>query len=81
MFRANNKDTRATPLTSYSSVTNVNFEQVNVDWEWLKLKVIGKVSWWLKSLTIFAKHPPYILDRVLNMSLILKFSTSTLNFQ
>ena len=33
MFRANNKDTRATPLTSYSSATNVNFEQVNVDWE------------------------------------------------
>ena len=36
MFKVNNKDTRATPLASfwylYSSVSVVNFEQVNADW-------------------------------------------------
>ena len=33
MFEANNKDTRKTPMTPCSSVSIVNFTQVNVDWD------------------------------------------------
>ena len=33
MFKVNNKDTR-TYFTTYSSVSIVNFEQVNAGWEW-----------------------------------------------
>ena len=33
MFKVNNKNTRTTPIvTLYSSVSIVNFEQVNADW-------------------------------------------------
>ena len=35
MFKVNNKDTRTTPMTSFppcSTVSIVNFEQVNADW-------------------------------------------------
>ena len=33
VFEANNKDTRKTPMTPCSSVSIVNFTQVNVDWD------------------------------------------------
>ena len=33
MFKVNNKDTRTTSMTSFSSVSIVKFEQVNVCWE------------------------------------------------
>ena len=37
MFKVNNKDTR-TYFTPCSSVSIVNFEQVNAGWEWLVKK-------------------------------------------
>ena len=50
MFKVNNKDTKTTPMASFwclivnfehishlcSSVSIVNFEQINVCWEWMR---------------------------------------------
>ena len=33
MFKVNNKNTRKTSLTPFSSVSIVDFEQVNVSWD------------------------------------------------
>ena len=33
MFKVNNKNTRKTSLTPFSSVSIVGFEQVNVSWD------------------------------------------------
>ena len=33
MFKVNNKNTRMTPMTPFSNVSIVDFEQVNVSWD------------------------------------------------
>ena len=36
MFKANNKDTRTTPMAPCSSVSIVDFKHVNADWVWVR---------------------------------------------
>ena len=51
MFKVNNKVTRTTAMASCSSVSIVNFEQVNAGWEadnpeeniWNKVKTSSKI--------------------------------------
>ena len=33
MFKVNNENTRKTSMTAFSSVSIVNFEQVNISWD------------------------------------------------
>ena len=40
MFKVNNRNTRATSMTTFSGISIVDFEQVNVIWE----VVVGKLS-------------------------------------
>ena len=54
MFKVNNKDVRATPMvfTPWSSVSIVNFEQVNVGWE-LILSLVGERTILLSTTLLF----------------------------
>ena len=54
MFKVNNKDVRATPrvFTPWSSVSIVNFEQVNVGWE-LILSLVGERTILLSTILLF----------------------------
>ena len=40
MFKVNNKDTRTMSLTSCSSASIVNFEQVNAGWEGFSIFIV-----------------------------------------
>ena len=53
MFKVNNKNTRMTSTARFSSVSIVDFEQVNVNWDFSKKTVLLPNNFKISSSSLF----------------------------